>query len=108
MNFSRYDINQRHWRRRGPLGQRLGVAAGVVVVADGPAVRRRRARYAGENVVVSGVSVGRGSDSPRGPVPSLDESLIGVAGIVVADDPAVGWRRARHGLEGIILCGAGV
>ncbi len=79
-----------------------------VVVADGPALRRRHARHAIEVVVLRSAGVGRGDDGPRGPVPALDQGLIGAAVVVVADGPALRCRHARHGKEVVVLRGAGV
>jgi hypothetical protein len=85
---------------------------GQAGMADGPAVGRRRARNAKEDVVLHGPGVGRADDGPRGPVPVLDQSLIGVAGgaagVVIADGPAVGRGRARHASKEICPCGIGV
>ena len=77
---------------RVPQHESLGDAARIVVVADGPAVRRRPARHAIEQVALRSAGVGGGDDGPRGPVPALDQGLIEVAaGVddVVADGPAV-------------------
>src|SRR5439155_24129366 len=69
----------------------------VVVVADGPAVRRRHARHAIEEVMLGGAGAGRVDDGPGGPVPALDESLIKAAGVDrEADGPADGRRGARQ------------
>ena len=58
-----------------PQCQRLGDAARIEVVADGPAVRRRPTRHAIEQVGLRSAGVGRADDGPRGPVPTLDQGL---------------------------------
>ncbi len=80
----------------------------MVVVADGPALRGRHARHATEVVVVRGAGIGRADDGPRGPLPALDQGLIGAAVVVGADGPAIRCRHARHAIEVVGLRGAGV
>src|SRR2546428_641883 len=90
------------------LRQRLGEAVGTLDVAtDGPAVRRRHAGYAIEEVGQHSAGVGRADDGPRGPIPVLGERLT-FAADGVADGPAVRRGRARHGLEVVALGGAWV
>src|SRR3989442_8236202 len=81
----------------------------VVVVADGPAVRRRHTRHAIEVVVLEGAGAGGADDGPRGPVPALDERLRKTAVVNgEADRPTLGRRHARHAKEVVALCSAGV
>ena len=88
------------------------VDAAKNVVADGPAVRRRRAGHAVELVGLWEVGVGRGDDGPRVPVPLLDQRLPIVVGAVVrevvANSPAVRRRCASHAVELVVLRGADV
>src|SRR5436190_17901367 len=71
----------------------------VVIVADGPAIRRRSARHPAELVVLRGARVGRGDDGPRCPVPVLDERLVIDADTIAADGPAIRGRSARYPTE---------
>jgi len=69
-------------------------------VADGPAIRRRSARYTKEVVFLRGARVGRADDGPCCPVPMLDERLADVAGDeILANSPAIRRRSARHPKE---------
>ena len=81
----------------------------VVVVADGPAVRRRHARHAIEEVMLGGAGAGRVDDGPGGPIPALDQGLRKAAGVDgEADGPTLGRRHARHAKEEVPLRSAGV
>src|SRR5205823_5681071 len=79
----------------------------VIIVADGPAVRRRHTLHAGEEAagyvdrVRRGANVWRRNDRPRTSVPMHDECLAYSAVRIrdVADSPAVGGRKARHAIE---------
>src|SRR5262249_54014167 len=73
-----------------PLDERMVDAVIVEVIADGPAIRRRSARYPSEVVVPR--SVGRVDDGPSCPVPMLGERLVGI----VADSPAIRRRSTCH------------
>src|SRR5262249_37374118 len=75
------------------------------VVADGPAIRRRSARYSKKVVEVPGAGVRRGNDGPRCPVPMLDQRL---AEGILAGGPAIRRRSARHIKELVVLGGARV
>ncbi len=76
------------------LDERLidfGSADDGLIVADGPAIRCRRAPNAGEEVVLRNAGVGRDGDRPPSAIPLLDERLIDGAGRVIgiADGPTV-------------------
>ena len=79
----------------------------ALVIADGPTVRRRRARHAIEEVELRGAAIGRCDDGPRGPVPMLDQRMKFGTG-VIADGPAVRRRHAGHAIKEIVLRAAGV
>ncbi len=86
--------------------QGLSVEAIVAGVARGPAVGRRHARHAVEEVVARGAGVGRGDDGPRVPVPACDHGLKGGGdGAVdgVADGPALGRRHARYAIQKVLI-----
>src|SRR5437667_9859399 len=84
-------------------------------MANGPALRRRHARYGREGTerirVDAYVDAGvrRGDDGPGDPVPPLGESLNNAGtGPVVSDRPARGGRHARHAIKNVLIRGAGV
>src|SRR5438105_2985870 len=104
VNFPRQHCIQLYKRQPIMLRKRLTRVV-VVGVADGPAVQRRHACYAIEDIALSSLcraSVGRADDGPRGPVPALGQGLVIVANIV-AGGPAVRCRHARHADEDVVL-----
>src|SRR5947207_2150283 len=91
MNFSRNDTRQRRDRRRVLLDE----PTPRIAVADGPALRRRRARHTQKLDIVLpeiGLFILR-DKGPRVPVPVLDDLAKGRNG------PAIGRRCTRHGSE---------
>jgi len=79
------------------LGERVGDVGVVPIPADGPAIRRRRARYPIESVGLRGTCVGRGDEGPGCPVPVCGERVEDVVGgAIVADGPAIRRRSARY------------
>ena len=80
----------------------------VGVVARGPAIRRRRAGHAVEEVVLLDAGVGRANDGPRTPVPLLDQRLPVIAAETDANGPALRRRCAGHAVEDIRQVAASV
>src|SRR5205823_4766688 len=88
------------------LGERVGDVGVVPIPADGPAIRRRSARYTIESVGLRDTGVGRGDDGPRCPVPMLAGHVGDVGGVTVAaDGPAIRRRSARYTIESVGLRG---
>src|SRR5581483_6290333 len=82
----------------------------VVVVADGPAIRRRQTLD-----IVEGIPrlacVGRADDGPRGPIPALDQGLDDEWAVWIpetADRPAIRVRRALDAIKVVVMSRARV
>src|SRR5438105_13351296 len=96
---------------------RPAVAArnGNIVIANRPAIRPRKARHAFKAIIEADAVVRRTNNSPRSPVPMLDQGLKPalvrnwVAWIeIVADRPAIRRGLAAHPIQTIIYLSAGV